>query len=77
MERHLVTDPKEIAESLEANRALVRGLLMPSAQGGEADVFPRSTVMRFVLDARKRRLAYGIFTAAWMLMGRRRRHHWF
>jgi hypothetical protein len=79
MEKHAVKGPQEAIESLDANRAMVRGLLLPRSAGAvEPDVFPRSQVMRFLLDTRKRRLAYGVFTAAWMLMGRRkRRRNWF
>jgi len=78
MEGDAVTTSREAVESLEANRAVVRGLLLPgSARGGDPDAFPRSYVMRLLLDPRKRRLAYGIFAAAWMVMGRRRRRgHW-
>ena len=71
MAKHPI-DPAPALEELEANRALVRGLLLPRSAGGDADAFPRSEVMRFLLDARKRRLALGIMTAAWMFMGRRR-----
>jgi hypothetical protein len=73
MEGDVVTTAREAIQSLELNRAVVRGLLLPnSAAGGGPDVFPRSYVMRLLLDPRKRRLAYGIFAAAWMVMGRRK-----
>jgi len=72
MEGITMTPPREALESLEANRAVVRALLLPGSTGAQADVFPRSEAMRFLLDPRKRRLAYGLFTAAWMFMGLRR-----
>lgn len=77
MEGDTVTTSHEAVQSLEANRAVVRGLLLPNSADGNPDVFPRSYVMRLLLDPRKRRLAYGIFAAAWMVVGRRRRRgHW-
>jgi hypothetical protein len=78
MEGDSVTIASDAIHSLEANRAVVRGLLMPNSTGGDNPAaFPRSYVMRVLLDPRKRRLAYGIVAAAWMVMGRRRRRgHW-
>jgi hypothetical protein len=73
MEEHALIRQKEAIAELEANRAVLRGVLMPRlAAEGQPDVFPRSKVMRFVLDSRKRRLAYGVVTMAWMWLGRRR-----
>jgi hypothetical protein len=73
MEEHALTRQKEAIAELEANRAVLRGVLLPHTAGdGHPDVFPRSKVMRFVLDSRKRRLAYGVVTMAWMWLGRRR-----
>ncbi|MEJ0099121.1 MAG: hypothetical protein WDO12_05000 [Pseudomonadota bacterium] len=51
----------------------MRALLLPNPDTGriEADVFPRSAIMRVVLDPRRRRLATAGLAALSMLFARR------
>lgn len=50
--------------SLQQSRARLRALLLGGARGaGEADVFPRSAVMRFVLDPDRRGMAMMVLGA--------------
>jgi hypothetical protein len=64
-----------IAAELQQSRAQLRALLLPNPQTGriEADVFPRSAIMRVVLDPRRRRLATAGIAALSMLFGRRKK----
>jgi hypothetical protein len=67
METHAVT------ADLEESRDRLRELLLPDPETGriEADVFPRSAVMRFMLNPRGRRMAFTAIGALAMLAGRR------
>jgi hypothetical protein len=66
METHAVTT------NLEESRARLRELLLPDPETGriEADVFPRSAVMRFLLNPRGRRMAFTTVSALAMLARR-------
>lgn len=68
MEEHAVT------ARLAQSRAQLRAMLVPDPATGriEADVFPRSAVMRFLFDPRRRGLATAGIAALSMLAGRRR-----
>ncbi len=68
MEEHAV------AANLARSRAQIRQLVLPPEgmhvrTGG---TFPRSTVMRFLMDSGKRRMALGVATTLFMMLGRRR-----
>jgi hypothetical protein len=67
METHAVT------ADLEESRDRLRELLLPDPETGriEADVFPRSAVMRFMLNPHGRRMAFTAIGALAMLAGRR------
>jgi hypothetical protein len=67
MEEHAV------ATELQHSRAVLRALLLPDPETGrvEADVFPRSAVMQFLFNKRKRKMATAGLTAVAMLAGRR------
>jgi hypothetical protein len=69
MEKH------PVGAELQHSRALLRALLLPDPRSGriEADVFPRSTVMRVLFDPGKRRAAFAGLTLLAMLAGRSRR----
>jgi hypothetical protein len=64
----------DLVTRLEQSRAQLRGLLIPDPVTGriEADVFPRSAVMRFLLDPRRRGMATAGLAALGALAGRRR-----
>ncbi len=66
METHDVT--VDLADS----RARLREMLLPDPETGriEADVFPRSAVMRFMLNPRGRRMASAAVSAMAMLARR-------
>jgi hypothetical protein len=68
MEEHIV------ATRLEQSRAQLRAMLVPDPETGriEADVFPRSAVMRFLFDPRRRGMATAGIAALGMMAGRRR-----
>jgi hypothetical protein len=65
MEEHAVT------ARMEQSRAQLRALLLPDPHTGriEADVFPRSAVMRFVFDPGKRRVALNALTTLASMRG--------
>lgn len=68
MEEHAVV------ENLRESRERLRKLLALRGGGTDAaddDAFPRSAVMRFLLDARRRQLALAVMSAVWMVAGRR------
>lgn len=67
MEEHVVT------ARLSDSRARLRTLLLPDPETGhiEADVFPRSKVMRFVFNKRSRRMAMTGVSMALMMAGQR------
>ncbi len=69
MEEHV------IAAELQHSRAQLRALLLPDPETGriDADVFPRSAIMRVVMDPRRRRLATAGIAALSLLFGRRPR----
>jgi hypothetical protein len=69
MEEHALA-----AASLQANRQRIRALVVPRdpADAADDDVFPRSAVMRFLLDSRKRKLAMAALTVVLMVTGRRK-----
>lgn len=69
MEEHAVT------ARLTDSRARLRAMLVPDPETGhiEADVFPRSAVMRFLFDPRRRGMAGAGIAALTMLAGRRKR----
>jgi hypothetical protein len=69
MEEHVITT------RLDQSRAQLRAMLVPDPQTGriEADVFPRSAVMRFLFDPRRRGMATAGLAAVGMLAGRRKR----
>jgi hypothetical protein len=72
MEEHAV---KQAAVArLAHSRGLLRALLIPDPGTGkiEADVFPRSAVMRFLFDGGKRRMAFSALTTLAVLAGRGR-----
>ena len=62
-----------VMASLQESRARIRAMLVPDPATGriEADQFPRSAVMRFVLNARARRIAMAAFSMLLMVAGRR------
>lgn len=63
-----------VEASLQENRARIRGLLMlPDPGTGQLpeDQFPRSMVMRFMMDPRGRRMAAGALATLATLAGRR------
>ena len=64
-----------IALELQRSRAQLRALLLPDPVTGriEADAFPRSQLMRFVLSAGKRNLAMSVISTALAMFARRRR----
>jgi hypothetical protein len=64
-----------VASELEHSRALLRAMLLPDPDTGqiEADVFPRSAFMRFLMDPRRRGMATAALSVVGMLMGRRMR----
>ncbi|MET0279570.1 MAG: hypothetical protein ABW278_00400 [Steroidobacteraceae bacterium] len=66
MEEHAVV------RRLEQSRAQLRELLLPDPLTGriEADVFPRSAVMRFMFDPGKRRMAMNTLATLASLTGR-------
>jgi hypothetical protein len=68
MEEHAV------ARQLQQSREQIRELLMPGSSTGHAlpGQFPRSAVMRFVLDSRKRSVAIAAAGAVLGLMRRRK-----
>jgi hypothetical protein len=74
MEEHAVTE-HALTERLEHSRGQLRAMLVPDPQTGriEADVFPRSAVMRFLFDPRRRGMATAGIAALTMLAGRRKR----
>jgi len=67
MEEHVV------AARLVSNRARLRALLVPDPETGriEADVFPRSAVMRAMFDTRAIRLAKAGMSIALLVKARR------
>lgn len=68
MEEHPVT------LELQRSRAMLRAMLLPDPETGriEADVFPRSAVMRFLFNSRQRKLATAGIGAVAMLARMRR-----
>jgi len=68
MEEHAV------ARNLQQSRDEIRELLMPGSSTGHAlpGHFPRSAVMRFLMDSGKRSLAVAALGAAVTLLGRRK-----
>ena len=68
MEEHPVIP----ASSLDDTREQLRRLILPQPGHGEVEEFPRSAVMRFLLDARKRQVAMAALSVGLMLLGRRR-----
>ncbi len=63
----------DVSANLAESRSRLRELLLPDAETGriEADVFPRSAVMRFMFNPRGRRMAYTAIGALAMLAKRR------
>lgn len=68
MEEHAV------ARNLQQSREQIRELLMPGSSTGHAlpGHFPRSAVMRFLMDSGKRSMAVAVLGAAVTLLGRRK-----
>lgn len=62
----------DVSANLEESRARLRELLLPDPETGriEANVFPRSAVMRFMLNPRGRRMAFVAVSALAMLARR-------
>ena len=69
MEEHAVV------EKLRQSREQIRELLMPGAASGRIlpGHFPRSAVMRFLVDSRKRGMAMTAVATAFAFFGRGRR----
>jgi hypothetical protein len=63
----------DVTANLEDSRARLREMLLPDPETGriEADVFPRSAVMRFMLNPRGRHMAFTAIGALAMLAKRR------
>jgi hypothetical protein len=63
-----------VALRLHESRERVRALLIPDPVTGriEADAFPRSAVMRFILDSRSRRVSMGVLSALLLFVRHRR-----
>lgn len=63
----------DVTAELEQSRARLREMLLPDPETGriEVDAFPRSAVMRFMLNPRGRRIAFAGVSALAMLAGRR------
>ena len=74
MEEHVLTRDT-LSGRLEHSRAQLRAMLVPDPHTGriEADVFPRSALMRFLFDPRRRGMATAGIAALTMLAGRRKR----
>lgn len=72
MEEHVIA--QSAVARLARSRGLLRELLIPDPGTGkiEADVFPRSAVMRFLFDGGKRRMAFSALTTLAMFAGRGR-----
>lgn len=73
MEEHVVNEAHAAVRSLQANREELRRALMP--RGPNAHIppghFPRSDIMRFLLNPRRRKLGLLLVSATWMLFRRR------
>jgi hypothetical protein len=68
MEEHAVA----VAASMDHSREQLRRLILPQpGHDGAVEAFPRSAVMRFLLDSRKRRMATAALSVGLMLLGRR------
>lgn len=63
-----------IARNLQQSREEIRELLMPGASTGHAipGHFPRSAVMRFLMDSRKRGLAVAVLGTAFSVLRRKK-----
>jgi hypothetical protein len=66
-------ETQSVRDELRATRARIRALLIPDPVTGqiEADVFPRSAVMRFVFNPHARKLAFTAVSLGAMFAGRR------
>jgi hypothetical protein len=57
---------------MDASREELRRLILPHpGHDGQVEAFPRSAVMRFLMDPRKRRMAAAALSVGLMLLGRR------
>lgn len=62
-----------VSSRLQENRERMRAVLLPDgADPGDAGSFPRSAVMRLVLNSRARGVAMSVLSVLLMLRGRRR-----
>jgi hypothetical protein len=73
MEEHVVNRAHAAVRNLQQNREELRTLLMP--RGPDMHIppghFPRSNVMRFLLDPRRRKLGMVVMGALMLVMRRR------
>lgn len=67
-------ETQSVITELANSRARIRALLIADPGTGriEADVFPRSAVMRFVFNARARKLAFSALSLGALFASRRR-----
>lgn len=73
MEEHVVNEAHAAVRSLEQSREELRRVLLPRGPNPHLPPghFPRSNVMRFLLDPRRRKLGMFAVGAAWLLLRRR------
>ena len=69
MEEHVVNDAHASVRSLQQSREELRRVLLPRGPNPNFPPgrFPRSTVMRFLLDPRRRKLGLALVSAVIML----------